>query len=43
MREGQCRAFTYVNPGFQGPNARCWLKNSAPQANPSNCCISGVK
>jgi len=43
MREGQCRAFTYVNPGFQGPNPRCWLKTSVPQANPSNCCISGVK
>jgi 1-phosphatidylinositol phosphodiesterase len=43
LREGQCRAFTYVNPGFQGPNARCWLKMSVPQATPSNCCISGVK
>jgi 1-phosphatidylinositol phosphodiesterase len=43
LREGQCRAFTYVNPGFQGPNPRCWLKTSVPQANPSNCCISGVK
>jgi 1-phosphatidylinositol phosphodiesterase len=43
MREGQCRAFTYVNPGVQGPSARCWLKMSVPQATPSNCCISGVK
>jgi len=42
-RDGQCQAFTYVNPGVQGPNARCWLKMSVPQATPSNCCISGVK
>jgi hypothetical protein len=43
LRERGCAAFTYVNPGVQGPNARCWLKNSAPQAIPSNCCISGVR
>jgi PAN domain len=43
LREGQCRAFTYVNPGFQGPNPRCWLKVSVPQPIPSNCCVSGVK
>ena len=27
-----CRAFTYVKPGFQGANARCWLKNGIPTA-----------
>jgi hypothetical protein len=43
LREGQCRAFTYVNPGVQGPSARCWLKMSVPPATPSDCCISGVK
>jgi hypothetical protein len=43
MREGQCRAFTYVNPGVQGPQARCWLKMDVPQSTPNNCCISGVK
>jgi 1-phosphatidylinositol phosphodiesterase len=42
-RERGCLAFTYVNPGVQGPNARCWLKNSAPQAVPNTCCISGVR
>jgi 1-phosphatidylinositol phosphodiesterase len=41
--EPQCVAFTYVHPGIQGPNARCWLKNSVPPARPSGCCISGVK
>jgi hypothetical protein len=43
LRERQCQAFTYVNPGVQGPNARCWLKMSVPPATPNNCCISGVK
>ena len=38
-----CRAFTYVKPGVQGANARCWLKNDIPAATPSDCCVSGVK
>ena len=38
-----CRAFTYVKPGFQGANARCWLKNNIPDATPNSCCDSGVK
>jgi hypothetical protein len=38
-----CKAFTYVKPGFQGTSARCWLKNAVPSAVPSSCCISGVK
>jgi hypothetical protein len=40
--DAQCQAWTYVNPGIQGPNARCWLKNDVPAAQGSNCCISGV-
>jgi hypothetical protein len=43
MVEPQCVAFTYVNPGVQGPSARCWLKSAVPNATPNNCCISGVK
>jgi 1-phosphatidylinositol phosphodiesterase len=43
LGEAQCRAFTYVNPGVQGPTARCWLKNSVPGSRPSDCCLSGVK
>lgn len=43
LRDGRCVAFTYVNPGVQGPNARCWLKNPAPAARPSSCCVSGLK
>jgi len=36
-----CAAFTYVNPGVQGPSARCWLKNSVPASRYSDCCVSG--
>jgi hypothetical protein len=43
MNNGTCLAFTYVNPGVQGPNARCWLKNSVPPATQNACCVSGVK
>ena len=25
-----CKAWTYVNPGVQGPQARCYLKSPAP-------------
>ncbi|MDP3937075.1 MAG: PAN domain-containing protein [Deltaproteobacteria bacterium] len=38
-----CRAFTYVNPGVQGPQARCYLKNGVPAPVADNCCHSGVK
>ena len=43
MVEPQCVAFTYVNPGVQGPSARCWLKSAVPNAQPNACCVSGVK
>ena len=43
MNEPQCVAFTYVNPGVQGPNARCWLKNVVPQPVPQACCVSGIE
>ncbi|HEY7370897.1 MAG TPA: PAN domain-containing protein [Polyangia bacterium] len=42
-RDPQCRAFTYVRPGVQGPTARCWLKNPVPPARINDCCLSGVK
>ena len=38
-----CKAWTYVNPGIQGPNARCYLKSPAPGPVNNSCCISGVK
>jgi hypothetical protein len=39
----QCKAFTYVKPGIQGPEARCWLKSGVPASVNSPCCVSGVK
>ena len=38
-----CRAYSYVKPGIQALNARCWLKSSVSDPVPSPCCISGVK
>ena len=28
--QAQCKAWTYVNPGVQGPLAKCYLKNVVP-------------
>lgn len=39
----RCDAYTYVKPGVQGNQARCWLKNAVPQRVSGNCCVSGVK
>jgi hypothetical protein len=41
-KEKQCHAWTYVKPGIQGPRARCWLKKPMPDAQPNDCCTSGV-
>jgi hypothetical protein len=43
VRDARCKAFTYVNPGLQGPYARCWLKSTVPPARDSTCCISGIR
>jgi hypothetical protein len=43
QEDTQCRAYTYVKPGVQGPKARCWLKTGVPAAKPNPCCVSGVK
>jgi len=40
--EPQCKAFTYVNPGVQGPHSRCWLKNGVPAKMSKDGCTSGV-
>ena len=39
----RCVTFTYVKPGIQGKSAHCWLKDSAPEPVPDNCCVSGIK
>ena len=41
--DAQCLAYTYVKPGVQGAQARCWLKNTVPPPVPRDCCESGVK
>lgn len=42
-QESQCRAWTYVKPGYQGPEPMCWLKNSVPpQTKGADFAISGV-
>jgi len=42
-QEHRCEAYTYVKPGIQGAQARCWLKHSVPQPVSDDCCVSGVK
>lgn len=42
QKDAQCRAWTYVKPGVQGPKARCWLKTAVPAVRANNCCVSGV-
>jgi hypothetical protein len=43
LKDPNCKAYTYVKPGVQGPEARCWLKSSVSnQVNDANC-ISGIK
>jgi hypothetical protein len=43
QKEAQCKAWTYVKPGVQGPNARCWLKTGVPVASVNTCCVSGSR
>lgn len=43
LEDMKCRAYTYIKPGIQGPNARCWLKSGIPPAESAPCCVSGVK
>lgn len=43
LAEVNCKAWTYVRPGHQGPSARCWLKSGVPAAKNAPCCVSGVK
>ena len=38
-----CKAFTYVQPGYQSPKARCCLKSGVSSKEPNECCVSGVK
>ena len=41
--DSQCKAWTYVKPGIEGPSAMCHLKLTVPHAGASPCCVSGVR
>jgi hypothetical protein len=41
--DANCRAFTWVRPGLQGPQAQCWLKSGVPVSVANGNCVSGVK
>jgi hypothetical protein len=43
MNEQQCRAWTYVRRGIQGPTGRCWLKRGVPAPVGNANMVSGVK
>jgi hypothetical protein len=38
-----CAAWSYVNPGIQGPRGRCWLKARVPNPVTDANVVSGVK
>jgi PAN domain len=40
--DAQCRAWTYVRPGYIGPEARCYLKDHLMPPHHKPCCISSV-
>ncbi len=42
VADSKCKAYTYVKPGVQAPQARCWLKSSVPAPRANGCCASGV-
>jgi PAN domain len=41
--ETQCLSWTYVAPGVQGVNARCWLKKAVPQQMANGCCVAKLR
>jgi hypothetical protein len=38
----RCQAWTWVRPGIQGPQGRCWLKDFVAPPVKNGCCNSGV-
>jgi hypothetical protein len=38
----RCRSWTYARPGYEGPAARCFLKDRIKPPRRKPCCISGV-
>jgi V8-like Glu-specific endopeptidase len=42
-RDSSCLAYTYVVPGAQGPNARCWIKAGVGAAAANSYTTSGIR
>jgi hypothetical protein len=40
--DSNCRAWTYVRPGYIGASARCFLKDKITRPRQKPCCVSGV-
>ncbi|MDX2086401.1 MAG: PAN domain-containing protein [Kofleriaceae bacterium] len=38
----QCKAWSYVKPGVQGPQAKCWLKHTVGAYSSNPCCTTGT-
>jgi PAN domain len=41
--DAKCTAWTYIQPGVQGNEARCWLKDRVPQRSRDAWTISGIE
>jgi hypothetical protein len=41
--DGKCAAWTYVKPGYRGPQAKCYLKSVVPALSDNPYCVSGRK
>lgn len=42
LKDKTCAAWTWVQPGVQGDNGQCYLKDRVPPSRPGDCCTSGV-
>ena len=42
-RDKKCAAWTYVKPGYRGPQAKCYLKSVVPAMSDNPNCVSGRK
>ncbi len=41
--DANCKSYSFVRPGFQGPSAKCYLKSGVPNPVNNSCCVSGLK
>jgi hypothetical protein len=42
LKDRTCAAWTWVQPGVQGGDGQCYLKDRVPSPRPGDCCTSGV-